>query len=367
MKWVWQLENWPDYEFGLETLALKEEKYLINAGKQMGLLKHIDDSLKDDLKVRLLSEEAFSTSHIEGEILDRQSVISSIKRNLGLKVDNKKSSPAEAGVAELITDIFKNYNKPLDHDLFFDWHKMLMNGRRDIEYIGTYRTHDEPMQIISGSFSNPRLYYEAPPSYIVKSEMDSFIKWVNTNLSNKDKLSTLIFASIAHLKFEHIHPFEDGNGRIGRALVEYIISNRLGQPNFNSISKSINMNKKTYYSSIQGTNHSLNIQKYLDYFTDLLLKAQELTTRTIELVIHKSQIFHKYEIQLNERQVKVLLRIFDEGTTGFKGGLSAGNYKSITGAPNATVTRDLQHLLELGILFKTGKLKSTRYYLNENL
>ncbi|MBK9565405.1 MAG: Fic family protein [Saprospiraceae bacterium] len=367
MKWVWELESWPNYEFDLETLKRREEKYLINVGTQVGLLKHVDDSLKDDLKVNLLSEEAYSTSHIEGEILDRQSVISSIKRNLGLKVDHKKSSPAEAGVAELMVDIFKNFKRPLDHDLFFDWHKMLMNGRRDMEYIGTYRAHDEPMQIISGSFSNPRLYYEAPPSHIVKSEMEYFIKWVNTNLSDKDDLTTLFFASIAHLRFEHIHPFEDGNGRIGRALVEHIISKRIGQPNFNSISKTINMNKKGYYTSIQETNHSLNIQKYLDYFTNLLLRAQELTIKTIELVIYKSQIFHKFESQLNERQVKVLLRIFDEGTTDFKGGLSASNYKAITGAPNATATRDLQHLLELGILCKTGILKSTRYFLNENL
>ena len=366
MKWIWELPSWPNYEFVLDTLKRREKKYLINVGKQMGLLQHIDDSLKDDLKVSLLSEEAYSTSHIEGEILDRESVISSIKRNLGLKVDYKKSSPAEAGVAELMVDVFKNYNRPIDHDLFFDWHKMLMNGRRDIEYIGTYRAHDEPMQIVSGSFFNPRLYYEAPPSHIVKSEMDSFIQWVNTNLSNKDDLPTLFFASIAHLRFEHIHPFEDGNGRIGRALAEHIISNRLGQPNFNSISKTINMDKKAYYASIQETNNSLNIQKYLDYFSDLLLRAQELTIKTIELVIYKSKIFHKFRSELNNREIKVLLRVFDEGTTGFKGGLSAANYKSITGAPNATVTRDLQHLVKLGILYKTGILKSTRYYLNEN-
>ncbi len=364
MKWIWELTNWPEYEFDLSKLKQKEEKFLINIGKQMGLLQHVDESLKDDLKVNLLSEEAYATSMIEGEILDRESVISSIKRNLGLNIDFKKSSPAEAGVAELMVDLYKNYKREPDHDLFFDWHKMLMNGRRDIEYIGTYRAHKEPMQIVSGNLSDPKLYYEAPPSDKVFYEMDSFIKWINKNSGNYDDFPTLVFAAIAHLRFEHIHPFEDGNGRIGRALAEYIISKRLGQPNFNSFSKTINIDKKSYYNSIQMTNHQLNIQKYLDYFTDLLLQGQENTIKTIELVLYKTNIFRKFESLLNAREVKVLLRIFNEGTAGFKGGLSASNYTSITGAPHATVTRDLQHLVELGILKKTGILKSTRYYLN---
>jgi Fic family protein len=362
MKWIWQLTNWPEYEFELAALKPKEEKFLINVGRQMGLFQHLDESLKDDLKVSLLSEEAYSTSVIEGEILDRESVISSIKKNLGLKTENKKSSPAEAGVAELMVDIFNKYNKIPNHDLFFEWHKMLMNGRRDIEFCGRYRAFDEPMQIVSGNISNPKLYYEAPPSDKVKKEMESLIQWINTNLNNKENFPTLVFASIAHLRFEHIHPFEDGNGRIGRALAEYLISKRLGQTNFNSISKTINLNKTAYYDSIQKTNHQLNIQKYLDYFTDLLLSAQENTIKTIELVLYKSQLFRKFESQLNARQIKVLLRIFAEGPSGFEGGLSAANYKSITGAPHATVTRDLHHLVELGILHKTGLLKSTRYY-----
>lgn len=366
MRWIWEFENWPEYVFDLKMLKHKEEKYLINVGKQLGLLQHIQESFKDDLKVSLLSEEAYSTSQIEGELLNRESVISSIKRNLGLKVEFKKSSPVEAGVSELMVDIYKNYHKQIDHELFFDWHSMLMNGRRDIEYIGAYRAHHEPMQIISGNFSNPKLYYEAPPSILVLSEMESLIKWINDTLANKDDFPTLVFASIAHLRFEHIHPFEDGNGRIGRALVEHIISKRLGQSNISSISRTINVDKKAYYAAIQATNNNLNIQNYLDYFTDLLLNAQEYTIKTIKFVIYKSMIFQKFESQLNLRQIKVLLRLFDEGISGFKGGLSAANYKSITGAPNATVTRDLQHIVELGIMFKTGVLKSTRYYLNDN-
>jgi Fic family protein len=364
MKWVWQLSEWPKYSYDLKSFENQEDTYLFNIGKQQGYLEHLSVFDRDELKVQMLSDEALATSIIEGEILNRESVKSSVKRNLGLKEEYyRKSSPQEAGIAELLVDTFVNFQKPLDHSLLFEWHKMLMNGRRDIESIGMYRTHEAPMQIVSGNFSNPTLYYEAPPSKTVIYEMEQFIAWVTENLTN-NQYPNLIFAAIAHLRFEQIHPFEDGNGRIGRALIEKILSLRFNLPLYNSLSKVINQDKKSYYNAIQKSNTTLDIQSYLEYFTDLLIKAQVFTIETIEFTLFKSKLFTKYQNEINPRQTKVILSIFDEGISGFKGGLSASNYKSITGAPNATVTRDLQELVELGIMSKSGVLKGTRYFIN---
>lgn len=223
------------------------------------------------------------------------------------------------------------------------------------------------MQIVSNNLGAPKVYYEAPPSASVAEEMDQFITWYNTHAESSKELSALAFAGIAHLRFEMIHPFEDGNGRIGRALVEKAISQRLQAPALNSFAKMIDLNKKLYYSALQACNTQLVIDDYLDYFARLILQAQDYSIRTVYFLIEKARFFLKHQENLNERQEKVLLRVFDAGVEGFKGGLSAQNYKSITGASPATVTRDLQDLVQMGALQKTGELKHTRYYLNFNV
>lgn len=365
MRWIWQDKNWAHFEYDPSKLLIYELAFERNIGKIWGVIQHIEAEGLENLKVEILSQEAVSTSSIEGEILNRESVQSSIRKHLGLKNDFRQVPPNAAGVAEMMVDLYVNYDKTLNHEMLFEWHKMLMNGRRDIETIGSYRIHEEPMQIVSGNLSAPRVFYEAPPSGQVKAEMDTFLNWYQENLINNQKVSTLIFAGITHLYFEIIHPFEDGNGRIGRALVDKAISQRMGKPALTSFAKVIDSQKKAYYQAIQSCNHQLNIDAYLTYFAELTLQAQDYTIRMVSFLIFKTKFFNQYKDLLNERQTKVILRIFEAGIEGFKGGLSASNYKTISGASNATVTRDLQELVNMKAFTKTGTLKSTRYWLNQ--
>lgn len=363
MKWIWQDRNFPNFEYDPSLFVEFEQEFYRNSGIIIGVLSHLDTHNLEYLKIEILTQEAVSTSSIEGEILKRESVQSSIRKHLGLKTDNRKVQPNEAGISEMMVDLYLNFDKTLTHQTLFEWHKMLMNGRRDLEIIGNYRQHPEPMQIVSGNLSAPKIFYEAPPSNQVFKAMDELIKWYNINISSQNGISTLIFAGIVHLYFEIIHPFEDGNGRIGRALVEKVISQKLKAPALNSFAKIIESRKKEYYDALQSCNYDLDVNKWLLFFSKVLLDSQQYTIKLVSFVVAKSKFFIRYD-QLNERQLKVLLRVFEEGIEGFKGGLSAANYKTICGASSATVTRDLQELVQIKALYKTGELKHTRYFLN---
>ncbi len=361
MVWCWQLPDWPKFKYDIHALNDYEKTFHHNAGRLTGAIHHLEKENTDILKVELLVQEALSTSSIEGEILNRDSVQSSIRKHLNLKTDGRRVPPNAAGISEMMVDLYLNFSMPLNHTQLYRWHAMLMNGRRDIESIGTYRSHKEPMQIISGNLTNPTIFYEAPPSERIKKEMNSFVKWYEINLINKE-MPTLLLAGIAHIYFEMIHPFEDGNGRIGRALVEKVISQRLKSPALNSLAKVIEKNKKEYYQSIYQCNTSLDLQSYLEYFCKIIIDAQNYTYDLVHFLILKSKYFYRFQYKLNERQAKVLLRILDEGIEGFKGGLNAQKYQAISGASPATTTRDLQELVDLKALKRTGELKGTRYW-----
>jgi len=267
--------------------------------------------------------------------------------------------PAEQGIADMMFDIYQNYKKPLTNEMLFYWHERLTLGRRDLQDIGCYRTHQDAMQIISGPINKPNVHFEAPPSAQVSVEMQQFIKWFNESA----ELPILTRAAVAHLYFITIHPFEDGNGRIARALVEKSLSESLGYNSLVSLSLVINKNKKQYYQKLAESNHSNEITDWLIYFAEVILEAERYSYQLIEFVIRKAKVFNKFKDDLNERQAKVINRLFKAGPEGFKGGLSAENYLSLTKTSRATATRDLQDLVAKRILRKTGQRKSTRYFL----
>jgi Fic family protein len=195
-------------------------------------------------------------------------------------------------------------------------------------------------------------------------EMEGFLNWFNdTAPHGKTALPALTRAGIAHLYFVTIHPFEDGNGRIARALAEKALSQALGQPTLIALSEIIQKNKHSYYDALHRSSRDNEITGWLVYFADTVLQAQDTTQSSIEFLIQKTKLYDRVRNMLNERQEKALARIFREGPEGFKGGLSAENYISITGAARATATRDLQDLVDKGVLIRTGALKSTRYHL----
>lgn len=364
MAWNWQLKNWPDFEFASEVLLSYEKSFLQKAGMLYGSMKHISNESQDELKVMLLSDEAFQTSKIEGEFLDRDSLQSSIRKHFGLQVNKRRVSPAEQGVSEMMIDLYKNYAAPLTHEQLFLWHEMLMNGRRDLQELGGYRKHPDPMQIVSGSMGRPIVHFEAPPSSAVKKEMDNYILWFNN--TGSESAGPLVKSGIAHLYFESIHPFEDGNGRIGRALSEKVLSQYLKRPTLIALSHIIENNKKLYYNSLHLNSKEIDITGWLHYFCETILQAQDYTQKMIDFLIDKTRYFQEFDKMFNERQKKVVNRIFQEGLEGFKGGLSADNYIKITGTTASTATRDLKKMVDLGAFTKTGERKSTRYHLNQS-
>ena len=365
MTWNWQRDDWPNFAYDREALAQSETQFIHEAGMAHGAIKHLTEGDKSQLTVELISNEAVTTSEIEGELLNRDSVQSSIRRNFGLDTDNRKVPPAEAGIAALMSDLYQHAGTALSEEQLFSWHGMLMRGRKDLTTIGAYRTTQNPMQVVSGPIATPKVHFEAPPSDRIPTEMNRFLAWFNhTAPDGQQSLPTLTRAGIAHLYFESIHPFEDGNGRIGRALSEKAFSQSMGRPTLIALSQTICRNRKAYYTALEDNSKDLNITDWLLYFTKTVLEAQQYTQRLIDFLIAKTRLYDRLRGKINERQDKALARMFREGLDGFKGGLSAENYLKITNTSRATATRDLQSLVELGALRKTGELKHTRYWLS---
>jgi Fic family protein len=358
-KWVWQDNNWPKFTYAAAEIAQFEKDFLKNSGYLLGAYQHVSTSDQEQIKIDLVCEEAIESSAIEGKFLDRSSVQASLRRNFGLESQSKPINPSEEGAAYLMTDLYKNYSAPLSANLLYDWHLNLMNAEYALTYIGRYRQHDEAMQIISGAGNNINVHYEAPPSNKIADEMTRYIAWFN----DSHNLPPIIRAGIAHLYFEIIHPFEDGNGRMGRAIAEKSLSQSLNAPILSGLSRTIKQNKKQYYAALANCNSKLEITEWLIYFANLVLSGQNHVRKYIEFLIAKTKLYDRVGNQLNERQLKVIARIFKESLDGFKGGLSAENYLAITQTSRATATRDLQDLVSKKIFFSTGELKSTRYFL----
>lgn len=359
MPWNWELPQWPNFHYEEHPLAQKEKEFLLSLGSASACLKNLNKHESTRFIVEILSMEGFESSKIEGEILDRESLQSSIKQHFGLDPDRKKSGNKEIGMAKLLCDVYDTYEAPLTHEMLWKWHTDLFSDHRHIEDKGKYRTHTEPMQIVSNRYGSPKVFFEAPPSKLIPQEMKAFIQWFNTSSQN-----ILERASLAHVYFESIHPFEDGNGRIGRLLVEKILSQGVGRPVLIAVSKILEERKKEYYSQLEKCNRTLEISDWMEYFSEMILQGQKESLNLLYFLIEKSKLMNRFAGQINERQEKALLRMFKEGPEGFSGGLSAENYISITKTPRATATRDLADLVQKGALFKKGELRYTRYFLN---
>jgi Fic family protein len=368
MTWNWQKSDWPEFRWDAARLALAEKEFLIAGGKLAGTVKHLGEEEREQITVDSMSTEAVTTSEIEGELLDRASVQSSIRRQLGLVAEKRSVRPAERGVAEMTVDLFRSFAAPLSNKVLFGWHRMLMSGCRDLADVGRYRTSREPMQVISGAIGKPKVHFEAPPSAQVSREMTQFIDWFNrTAPGGPEPLPALTRAGAAHLYFESIHPFEDGNGRIGRALAEKVLAQSLGQPTLIALAATILVRRKNYYQALEAANKQTEITAWLAWFAGITIEAQKRTLAMIEFLIDKAKLFERLRGQMNERQEKALVRMFKEGPDGFKGGLSAGKYATITGASPATATRDLVDLVDKGVLVRVGELRHTRYQLGAPL
>jgi len=364
MKWNWQRPGWPKFSWDAARLRKVEEHFLLQSGVVAGIFKYLGVEDREQLTVDAISAEALTTSEIEGEILDRASVQSSIRKQFGLESGNRKVKPAEQGIAEMMVDLYRSFAEPLSEERLLAWHRTLMKGRLDLRDIGKYRSGHEPMQVISGALHDPRVHFEAPPSSTVPKEMARFVKWFNrSGPAGAEPLPALTRAGIAHLYFESIHPFEDGNGRIGRAISEKSLAQSLGHPSLTALAATILIRRKAYYRELEAANKRDEITPWLVWFAGMAMEAQRRTDARVEFLLDKTRLLDRIRGQINERQQKALLRMFREGPEGFKGGLSAGNYATITNASPATATRDLADLVAKGALLRAGERRHARYSL----
>jgi Fic family protein len=273
--------------------------------------------------------------------------------------------PAEHGIAEMMVDLHRSFSEPLSRETLFRWHEMIVSGRRDLKDVGRFRTGKEPMQVVFGRIDAPRVHFEAPPASRVTSEMKQFLEWfARTHKDGQQPLSALTRGAVAHLYFESIHPFEDGNGRIGRAIAEKSLAESLGQPTLITLAATILLRRKAYYEALEAANKHNEITNWVAWFAGIAIEAQRRTITLVEFLIDKTKLLDRLKGELNQRQTKVLLRMFREGPEGFKGGLNAGKYTTIAGSSPATTTRDLSDLVSKGALTREGELRHARYQLN---
>lgn len=363
MQYIWQNPDWPNFQYDNTKLQNTLYDYIRDISSLTNRLEEIHSFYSIDAVIDIVVSEAVNTSIIEGEYYNQDNIRSSVKKILGFKHQSSKTIDKKAeSLSYLMMHARNTFNEPLSEKILFDWHKLLMQeSKLNPSYISHWRTGTDPMQIISGPLGNETVHYEAPPSQTIQFEMQRFIEWFN---ESDGKIIGPIRSAIAHLYFEVIHPFEDGNGRIGRIIAEKALSQDLKIPVLISLSSEIMKNKKQYYSELSkaSSNANLDITSWIEYFSRLIYDSHFSTKDKIEFILKKARFWRKFNEILNERQKKVISRMFDAGVKGFEGGISSKKYMQITGCSKATATRDLQDLLEKGatyLLYSGGR--STRY------
>lgn len=364
--YIWKLDKFPDFTFQTEKLQLFVQHFALELGEANGILNTFSPEIRQEVFTELMLAEAMKTSEIEGEYFSREDVMSSLKVNLGMKdfhlsTRNKKAN----AIAQLMIEVQKNSNTPLTEDLLLHWHKILMDSEKGIS-AGLFRTGTEPMQAVSGRYGDFTVHYEAPPSGDLPKLISQFLNWYHT-FDQKDlgKIGeAMLFSALVHLYFETLHPFEDGNGRIGRALAEKALVEKLKLPVFLSLSKAIEKDKKRYYSELKKAQRDLRITDWMMYFFNILQDALSDSKQVVLFTLKKANFFDRFKSELNDRQLKAVYRMMEKGGIPFEGGMTASKYMSLNKTSKATATRDLQHLNDIGALTKIGAGRSVSYQLN---
>ncbi|MDR2919757.1 MAG: Fic family protein [Tannerella sp.] len=362
----WQYSNWPNFIYNEDIISSNALRFAELSGEIFGIFKTFNYSKQQNEILDIMISEAIKTSEIEGEMLSREDVRSSFLKKLGLvtTIKNIKDKRAE-NVALLMLEIRNSFRTKLSEKLIKHWHGMLFSNSKYINS-GTYRTSEEAMLIISGAIGKEKVHFEAPPSKQIPQEMKRFIKWYNAFKTKGNIQKVIIKTAITHLYFESIHPFEDGNGRIGRALIEKCLSESLNRQTIMSISQTIEKDKNRYYDELKKAQSTLDINNWLLYFSQLLTDSQKDALNVLDFSLRKTQFLDQHKSEMNERQLKVINKMLDAGKDGFEGGMTAKKYISIAKTTKATATRDLQQLVELDILLQNSAGRSTNYTLNIN-
>jgi Fic family protein len=361
---MWEKEGWPHLTWDEARLSMQLANVSREQGRLLGKMEALGFDLRREAHLRTLTEDVVKSSEIEGEKLKRDQVRSSIARRLGMNIAGLVQVDRDVeGVVEMMLDATGNFEQPLTAQRLFGWHAALFpTGRSGMTRInvGTWRDNsNEPMQVVSGSIGREKVHYEAPPAKRVPDEMASFLQW----FEQPGDLDALLVAGLAHLWFVTIHPFEDGNGRIARAIADMALARSEGsRQRFYSMSSQIRHERNDYYAALEQTQKAdTNITAWQDWFLGCLLRAIKSSEDTLGAVMHKANFWDRFARQpFHERQVKLLNKLLD----GFEGKLTTTKWAKIAKCSQDTAYRDILDLMDRGALKKdSGGGRSTSYSL----
>ena len=349
---IWKQKAWPQFEWDNTRLSRPLAEARHKQGLLIGQMNALGFRHKEEALLNTLTQDVLKTSEIEGEKLDPNQVRSSIARRLGLDIAGLV--PADRGVegvVEMMLDATRNYTQPLTQDRLFGWHAALFpTGRSGMTKIivGDWRDDKNgPMEVVSGPIGRERTHFVAPPANRLESEIASFLQWFN---AEDETLDRVLKAAIAHLWFVTIHPFEDGNGRIARAVADMALARSEGSSQrFYSMSAQIRVERKDYYDILENTQkRSLDITQWLEWFLGCFSRAIDGAQETLRAVIKKAHFWEAAPQTLNERQVLMLNKMLD----GFEGKLTTSKWAKIGKCSQDTAHRDILDLMKRGILRK---------------
>lgn len=360
--YIHELKEWPNFSWDHESLGAMLVQIRHQQGRLIGGMESIGLHPRDETFLHTLTQDVLKSSEIEGEILDRSSVRSSVARHLGMENAALKSLDRNVeGIVEMIIDATQNFDQPLTKERLLNWHATLFpEGRSGFSKIKAGALRSGPVQIVSGHFGKEKVHFEGPSADRLDHEMDLFLQWLNG-----DETDPVLKAAVAHFWFETIHPFEDGNGRIGRAIADMLLARSENSPRrFYSLSAQIQLERKHYYSILEKTSKGgIDITPWIAWFYECLGRAIESSLASLAIVVHKTQYWDALsDVPLNERQRKMINLMLE----GFKGKVTSSKWAKITKCSQDTAYRDILDLTHRGLLLKNpGGGRSTSYSLSK--
>jgi len=364
--YIHQDKAWPSFYWDDKRLSERLASVRHRQGRLIGRMEALGFDLRAEAVLHMLTEDVLKSSEIEGEVLDKEQVRSSVARRLGMDIAGLMPSERHVdGVVEMMLDATQKYDQPLTDERLYDWHAALFpTGRSGMSKItvGAWRTDSGgPMQVVSGAIGRERVHYEAPPAKRLKKEMKAFLKWLGGN----GDMDLVVKSAVAHLWFVTLHPFDDGNGRIARAISDqYLARSEQSASRFYSMSSQIREDRKAYYNILESTQKGgLDITPWLEWYLGCLDRAFDGAEIILSKVMQKANFWQTNRGHtFNDRQTKVLNRLLD----GFEGKLTSSKWAKLTKCSQDTALRDINNLLAQGVLVKEeGGGRSTSYALGE--
>ena len=358
--YIYEQKNWPKFAWDTELITKILGSVRHRQGKILGQMQALGFQIQEETMLKALTMDVMKSSEIEGELLNLEQVRSSIARRLGIEIAGAIPSERNVeGIVEMMLDATQHYTIPLTEERLFDWHAALFpTGRSGMHKIKTAAWRDDVMQVTSGPMGKERVHFEAPAASKVPREMSLFLEWIE----KEQNLDLVLKAGLAHLWFVTIHPFDDGNGRIARALTDMLLAQADKSPQrFYSMSAQIQAERNEYYDILENTQKGdLDITPWLIWFLDCLIRSMDQTDETIAKTMVRAQFWETHkETLLNARQQKILQLLLDN----FYGNLNVSKYAKIVKTSTDTALRDLQDLVKKDIIEQLGSGRSTSYRL----